>query len=245
MVEKFLKGFLIFLGVIAAGFILGDFVYTSRTFPETTFIGNINVSNMSVRNVIRKLKDADVDATCRTFITLHSSEEDYEYAPSEIGAYIKPRTTAYAAFKKSYNSNYIKSLLRRVVKRPRRLIIPLQLGLDLDITLPVLKEISNKVDISSIEAKCVFLGKGKYKVTDSRVGKVLRVKKTIDAMKKTFKNGKRTSILAIEKDPPKVSKNDLAPFPPIYSIGRFKTKYGYHDDLNRIHNIKLLYIPCL
>ena len=230
---------LIFLSA-AVGLLLGDYVYTNQRFPSNTFIENLDVSGLKVSEVILQLEGADVDATSLKFITLLSSTEGYEYAPSEIGAYIKPRTSAYEAFKSSYESSYFKGILRRVLGERRQLVLPLQLGLDEDKTKSVLKEVAKGIDAPSLEAHCILLGGGRYRLTKEKLGKGVGIDETITLLRDAFANGKRTAPLIVKVVPPRILKRNLVSRPPVRSIARYQTQYGYHDSENRIHNIKLM-----
>ena len=190
--------------------------------------------------MISLLKEADVDATCRAFVTVFSSDETHEFAPSEIGAYIRPRRTAYKAFFDTYESNYIKGVLRRTMGKRRRMDLPLRLGIDEDKAKSVLREIAQGIDVSSIEARCKLLHDGGYRLYDERVGKHLHMGETVARLKESLDSGELSSPLIVRELPPKVFRRDLADNPPVHHLGRYTTRYGYHDDPNRIHNIRLV-----
>ena len=240
MYKKIAFILIIVLATAAAGFVLGDFIYSSRRFPPNTFIENIEVSGLSVGEVIRILSKADVDSSCAKNIMLFSSSEVYEFVPSEIGSYIKPRSTAYSAFKAAYKSNYLKSLVKRVIGLERRKVLTLRLGVDNEVAGPIVKDIAGRINVASVEARCILLGEGKYKLTDEKIGSRVDEPQTILLLGESLALGRKTSPLIIVEDPPRVFRADLEEHPPIHSIGRYRTRYGYHDDPNRIHNIKLL-----
>ncbi len=220
--------------------LLGDYVYTNQRFPSNTHIENIAVSGLKVSEVIEKLKQADVNTSSLKFITIFSSTKRYEYAPSEIGAYIKPRTSAYKAFRASYESSYLKGILRRVLGEERRLVLPLQLGLDEDKVRSVLKEVAEGIDIPSLEAQCILLGGERYKLTKEKIGRSVAIDETIALLKDAFAKGKKSAPLIVKSVPPRVLKRELVSHPPAHSIARYQTRYGRHDSENRIHNIKLM-----
>ncbi len=245
MFKKFLLFLFILALLIGGGVMLGDFIYTSQRFPVNTFIESIDVSNLKVGQVIARLRDADVDSVVLNKITLYSSTESREYMPSEIGAYIRSRDTAYKDFRAAYESNYLKNLAKRVFMEQRQLVLPLRLGLDDNIIRATLEAIAKGIDDPAVDAKCVLSEEGyklkkKYRLTGEKIGHGVHVDETISLLKEALADGKRISPLIVAPLLPRIYRKDLVDDPPIQLIAKFKTKYGIHDSPNRIHNIKLI-----
>lgn len=240
MLKRLLPLLLVLSISAVCGLMAGDYIYTNQRFPGNVFIENIDVSGLTVGEAINKLEEADVDSACRNFITLYTTTESFEFAPSEIGAFIRPRTTAYNAFRAAYEESYFKGLMKRTTKERRRLTLPLQLGLYEETISAVLADIASKEDVPSVEARCILLPDNKYRITRERIGRGVNKMKTLSALLDTFRAGKRSSPIVIETLLPKVLRKDLVSHPPITLIAKYRTHYGSHDSPNRIHNIKLI-----
>lgn len=240
MLKRLFLILLIAAASIVTGLLLGDYLYTNQRFPPNCYIENLQVSNLTVGEVLRMLKDADVDAICRNSITLFTSSEVHQYAPSEIGAYIKPATTAYKSFQRAYDNSYFRGLAKRIRGGDERLILPLELGLDEEMAASVINEIAAERDVPSREARCILLEDGGYRITRERIGVGVGVAETLSSLRRAFANEERTSALVVNDLVPRVLARDLVRHPPTRFLASYKTYYGNHDSPNRIHNIKLI-----
>ena len=240
MLKRLILILLIAAAAVTVGLLLGDYLYFNQRFPGNCYIENLPVSNLTVGEVIKMLKEADIDSICQKRIVLETSEEVYEYAPSEIGAYIKPAATAYKAFQKAYDNSYFRELAKRVIGSKRYRVLPLELGLDEDKARSIVSDIAANLDVPSREARCLFLDEGGYKITRERIGAAVETEETVRLLKRSFADGGRSCPLVVDMLIPRVLAKDLVKDPPTHFLASYKTHYGNHDSPNRIHNIKLI-----
>lgn len=241
MLKRFLR-FLFFLIIIVAaaagmGLLVGDYIYNSQRFPPNCFLENIDISLLTPREVVLKLRGIDVDKGCSSNIELRFGDKMYIFKPSELGLYIQPVNSTIRAFLLTYERSYLKSLLKKTRKSVTK--APLTLGIEEEKLEKVLKEIAQEIDIPSKEAEFYIKGYGEYVIKNEKIGRSLKIKETIIALEAALKNYKRSVDLVVTPSLPRVFAKNLKAHPPIWLISKFTTRYGHHDDPNRIHNIKL------
>lgn len=225
--------------VIAASFISYDFIKTREAFPPQTYIGKIDVSNLTQSEAVAKLKSFPLSEIFAPLITLEADIATFTFAPEQLGINLLYKQTIRKAFLQTHKGNYIEELKERISKGES--YGSLILGIDNQALRAMLEIIANKIQSSPKDASIVFYeDTGAYHIEAEDVGRQIDIKKSMANFKKGLYEGNLLVPLSIDYSYPEISEKELRANPPIQRIGVYTTYYGAHDSPNRIHNIKLV-----
>lgn len=206
-------------------------------FPEKTFIENVNVSFLTKKEAVSLLKQIPVDVASSSKITLNHRSKKYSFLPSKLGLYTQVAKSVNRAFNKTYGSSYIKRIFK---PQEDILTVYLNLGIDEEKFYSALIDISEEIDVPSVEAKCILGRYERYTIKPEKIGEKLEFAQTLSKLKAALDKGDRETDLVVTTLVPRVLAKDLKPYPPIHLLSEYTTYYGRHDSRNRIHNIKLV-----
>lgn len=225
--------------LLAASFVSYDFIKTRKAFPPNSYIGMIEVSDLTQEEAEAKLKSFPLSRVFTPVITLESDTAGYPFAPSNIGIYLMYRQTVKNAFKLTRKENYLEELKERISKGS--LSAPLVLAVDEDQLKVMLEALADKIRSSPKDASIIFYeNTGGYNIESEELGRKLNIAKSIDVFKTNLYQGKHVIPLVINYTYPHVMEKELRAHPPVYRLSAYTTYYGQHDSPNRIHNIKLV-----
>ncbi|MFA5839724.1 MAG: VanW family protein [Candidatus Margulisiibacteriota bacterium] len=241
--QKILKsiGIFAFISVSVASCFLGfDFFQNRQVFPNNTYIGEINVSNLSESQATDKLKAAPLAEIYSAVITLEaSSDESYSFTPEQLGISLFADESVKQAFVLTHDKNYLNNLKQRTINH--KFVAPLYLGVKEDTLGAVLKSLAEAVHSDPRDASFLLTEEtGGFHVESEQNGKELNIPKSLEDVKAALGRGEKIILLAIKETPPKIREVDLRAFPPAWKLASYTTYYGNHDSPNRIHNIKLI-----
>jgi len=227
--------------LLLGGLICFDFVMSHHKLPPNSFVGNINISRMTKKEVIYKLKNSAITELSPSSITLIiSSNETFSFFPREFGVYILAEKTADSIFSLPEISNYFLNLRDRFSRDYH--VFNLALAILPEKTRDILFEVSQQVDAPAINAKIELEeSSGKYHIYPDSPKRKLNIEKTLEIIRKTLARGDKAIKAEIEYSfDQKIKESDLRRSPPVNRISSFTTYFGAHDSPNRIHNIKLI-----
>ncbi len=228
--------------LVAAIFLLVDYLKIKNSFPNGTFIGEVDVSLLDRDEAIEKIEKAPVTAFIRDVIFQNPANtgESFSFLPQEVGAYILPGETVDNAFDLTHNENYIRDLRKRLSREA--LMLPARLSLDETLATQVLSDLSQKINSPAKDSSVILDEEtGGYHITPDSPSRLLRPADTLVNAKKQLYKGESVIPLAIDYlGQPRVTEKMLRAAPPVHRLSAFTTYYGAHDSPNRIHNIKLI-----
>lgn len=241
--QKVLKSIGIFAFVsvsVAFCFVGFDFFQNRQVFPNNTYIGAIEVSNLTESQATDKLKATPLSEIYATAITLEvSSDESYSFPPEHLGISLFAEESVEQAFALTHDKNYLSNLKQRTINR--RVVAPLYLGVKEDTLGAVIKSLADAVHSDPRDASFLLYEEtGGFHIESEQNGKELDLPKSLVAIKSALGKGEKSIPLAIKETAPKIREVDLRSFPPAWKLSTFTTYYGNHDSPNRIHNIKLI-----
>lgn len=242
LLERTVKitGFFALLSVlVASSFISYDYARTRSAFPSRTFIGNLEITNLTRTQAIAKLKSFSVAEIFAPLVTLESDTNRFTFAPQALGIQINPEQSIDLAFKLTHNENYFVELKDRVIKGIE--YAPLVLDINESDLRPIIEEIAIQVSSSPKDAS-ILLNEdtGGYHVETEQLGRELDIVKNLENFKAAIFAGKTIVPLVVQYEYPTVRERDLRAHPPVTRLSAYTTYYGRHDSPNRIHNIKLV-----
>ncbi|HTY12639.1 MAG TPA: VanW family protein [Candidatus Omnitrophota bacterium] len=228
--------------LVAAIFLFADYFRIKNSFPNGTFIGAVDVSQLSRDEAVEKISNAPISAFIRdvTFRNPANSAESFSYLPQELGIHVLPAETVDNAFDLTHKENYIRDLNKRLSRET--IILPASFAPDDDFTRQALADLSQKIDTPAMDSAIILNEEtGGYHITPDRPARKLLSDESLANAKKRLLKGETVIPLAIDYyGKPKVAEAILRAAPPVYRLSAFTTYYGAHDSPNRIHNIKLI-----
>jgi vancomycin resistance protein YoaR len=225
--------------LIALAFVGYDFFKTRQAFPPKTFIGAINVSDLTQDEADAKLKSYSLSEIFTPLITLEAKEIRFSFPPEALGISILYDDSLRNAFELTHKEGYLKELKDRLKKGAT--MAPLILKIDENKLRTKLEEIAPALNSTPKDATILFYEEtGGFHVESEEAGKELDISKSIDLFKASLRDGKRFIPFFINYTYPRVTEKALRAHPPISRLSAFTTYYGAHDSPNRIHNIKLI-----
>lgn len=237
---QFLKYTAFFSVFCVSAFLIFDFFNTQDKFPPRTFIGNVDVSNLTREETIRKLDKMDLQEIFAPVITFATVGEVFSFSPQELKIFILKPECVDEAFKITHRISYFEALRLRLSKE--KIACPIRFSLDEDFVREILLEIASQIDSTAGDASIVLHEKtGGYNIYPEKPGKRLKVDETLKEFKKVLYEGKTIVPLVVEYyEFPKITEKELRAHPPVHRLSIYTTYYGSHDSPNRIHNIKLI-----
>ncbi|MFH1542332.1 MAG: VanW family protein [bacterium] len=223
----------------AASLVSYDYISNRSVFPPHTFIGKLEVGGLSQDEAIAKLKETPITKAFTLLITLESDNQQFTFAPDELGIFALAEESAKKAYKLAHKENYLDDIKQRM--EIKQLTAPLVLDIDTDQLRNVFNGLASKVASTPKDASIIFYEEtGGYHIESEGLGRELLTEQSIDQFKTDLYQGKRNIQLAIDYESPRVTEKELRANPPVHRLSAYTTYYGQHDDPNRIHNIKLI-----
>ena len=225
--------------VLAGSLLLYDYLRIYHKFPSQTFISVIDVSGLTQREAVLKLRKVPLGLLYSPSITLQAGDVIYSFPPEKLGIFVLAKETVRRAFSKAHKPNYFEDVKHRM--KTTYLCSPVVLGLDEGELKALLEVIANNVLVPSREASIVFYEKGGgYHISSETIGRELNVNKSLIRIKESISRMDNPITLAVEPLNPRILEKTLRQNPPIYRLAGYVTYFGKHDSANRIHNIQLI-----
>jgi vancomycin resistance protein YoaR len=225
--------------LIALAFVGYDFFKTRQAFPPKTFIGAIDVSDLTQDEADAKLKSYSLAEIFTPIITLESKDFHFAFPPEDLGITILYDDCLRNAFELTHKESYLKDLKDRLKRGA--VMAPLVLKIDENKLRAELDKIAPAVACTPKDASFLFYEEtGGFHVESEEAGRELDISKSVDLFKSSLQEGKREIPLFIKYAYPRVTEKILRAYPPVTRLSAYTTYYGTHDSPNRIHNIKLI-----
>lgn len=226
--------------VLTAGLLVFDFFKAQQKFPQHTFIGNVDVSGLTAEEAVFRLNESELSLLFPGTFTFIGANELYSFSPRDLGIFVLASDSVANAFSVYQNSNYFKSLPGRLSGQYRSL--PARFSFVPEKAEEIIQEMAGQLDAPAVDAKIDLDEKtGAYHISSDKQGRRLRVRQTLDNLRRALEEGKNAAALDIEYTAePRVTEKMLRENPPVNQLSVYTTYYGSHDSPNRIHNIKLI-----
>ncbi len=218
-----------------------DFIISNQKLPPNSFIGEVNISKLTRKEVVDKLNRSFISEVFPHSIVLSvSSDESFSFLPRELGLYYLSEKTANNIFSLPQNTNYFLSLQKRLSQHYH--VFTPSLSFTPSKTEAILSELAQQINAPAIDAKIEFDEKtGGYHIYPDNPSRKLNVEKTLEKLRRALLNGGYIVSAEVEYSfDQKITEESLRSMPPVHKIASFTTYFGSHDSPNRIHNIKLI-----
>jgi len=225
--------------LVALALVGYDFFKTRQAFPPKTFIGAIDVSDLTQDEADAKLKSYPLSAVFTPLVTLEAKEFLFAFSPENLGISILYDESLRNAFDLTHKEGYLKELKDRLKKGS--VLAPLILKVDENKLRTELSDLAPAINSTPKDATILFYEEtGGFHVESEEAGRELDINKSVDRIKASLQDGKKVVPLFVNYTYPRVTEKVLREHPPISRLSAFTTYYGTHDSPNRIHNIKLI-----
>jgi len=229
----------VLLFIAAIGLVSYDYVRTRDAFPPGTYIAGVDVSLLSERQAIRKLKAYPLSQLFTPVLTLESDNKKFTFSPEQLGVYVLYSETVDKAFTLSHRGSYADNLFFRI--KNGEIHSPLVIDVNGKILRAILKALAKDIRSTPQNASMAFYERtGGYNIKPDDPGRELNLNRSVVRFKVRLYKGEKKIPLVVDYTLPKVTEKELRAHPPVDLLAAYTTYYGSHDDPNRIHNIKLV-----